>query len=329
MAVYNTDSYLRQSICSVVEQRYKDWELIIIDDGSTDGTAAICDEMLEKDARIKVIHKENSGQADSRNLALTMAKGEYVAFLDSDDWVEPQLLERQVQLMESASADAVVVSYQEEYTDGSETVHNLVTGTFEHKELSEIYFLCKNRTAYLVWGMLIRRKLLTPPIPHYRYCEDTAIILQWMGNVRRAVIVDEPLYHYRMRKGSVMHISRNMDRTIANLKVFQLRYQYAEQHKILPKTLIDSFTAEAYLYITQQFVRSCSSASQRKTVCLFASGLLQEFSDVKGNTFKKRTLRRLLLLKNSPVSFAWRLYVSGLFSLHEHQKKIGGNNLFD
>ncbi len=328
VAVYNTDRYLRQSISSVLQQTFTDWELIIIDDGSTDGSAVICDETAQMDSRIRVVHKENSGQAASRNLALGMARGKYVAFLDSDDWLEPQMLERQMQLMESASADAVVVSYQEEYTDSSEMVHNLVTGTFEREELSEIYFFCKNRTAYLVWGMLIRRELLTTPIPHLRYCEDTAIILQWIGNVQRAVIVNEPLYHYRMRKGSVMHVAKNKERTIANLKAFQLRYQYARQQQLLQETAIDTFTAEAYLYTTLQFVRNCSLAKQRKEVCLFASELLQELSDVRGNTFKRRTLKRLLLLKNSPVSFAWRLYVSGLFSLHEHQKKIGGNNLF-
>ncbi len=329
MAVYNTDRYLRQSISSVLQQTFTDWELIIIDDGSTDDSAAICDEMAQNDSRVRVVHKENSGQAASRNLAITMARGKYVAFLDSDDWIEPQMLERQIQLMVSASAAAVVVGYYEEYTDGPETVHNPVAGTFEGKELSEIYFLCKNRTAYLVWGMLIRRELLIPPIPQLRYCEDTAIILQWMGNVRKAVIVDEPLYHYRMRKGSVMHVSRKKDRTIANLKAFQLRRQFALHQHVLPETVIDTFTAEAYLYTTQQFVRSCSSARQRKDVCLFASRLLQELSSVDGKTLKKRTHKRLKLLRDHPVCFAWRLYISGLFSLHEHQKTVDEKRFFD
>ena len=87
--VYNTEQYLRRCIDSIVNQEYTDFELLLIDDGSKDSSGVICDEYAEKDARVRVIHKENSGVSDSRNCALDHAKGKYIQFLDSDDWITP------------------------------------------------------------------------------------------------------------------------------------------------------------------------------------------------------------------------------------------------
>ena len=91
--VYNTAQYLPQCIESILKQSFKNWELILIDDGSTDGSAEICEEWAQKDARIKVIHKVNSGQADSRNQALEICQGAYIGFVDSDDWIEESMYE--------------------------------------------------------------------------------------------------------------------------------------------------------------------------------------------------------------------------------------------
>ena len=84
--VYNTEKYLDQCIQSVLVQTYTNWELLLIDDGSTDSSGAICDKYAAEDNRIKVVHKPNTGVSDSKNIALDMAKGEYIMFLDSDDY---------------------------------------------------------------------------------------------------------------------------------------------------------------------------------------------------------------------------------------------------
>ena len=111
MAVYNTERYLRESILSVVGQTFDNWELIVIDDGSTDQSKDICDDMGRQDQRIVVVHKPNSGQADSRNVAIGMARGEYVFFVDSDDWIAPNTLEYLLDCQAQSRADAVVCSY--------------------------------------------------------------------------------------------------------------------------------------------------------------------------------------------------------------------------
>lgn len=108
--VYNTESYLRNAIDSVLRQEYKNWELILVDDGSTDGSGRICDEYSENDPRVRVIHKPNSGVSDTRNKGLDMAKGEWIFFLDSDDELYPYSLSSLLKC--SYDCDMVVSVYK-------------------------------------------------------------------------------------------------------------------------------------------------------------------------------------------------------------------------
>lgn len=113
--VYNTESYLRNTIDSVLRQEYKNWELILVDDGSTDGSGRICDEYSERDSRIRVLHKSNSGVSDTRNKGLEIAKGEWVFFLDSDDELFPNSLSKMLEW--SKGVDMVVCVFLMNITD--------------------------------------------------------------------------------------------------------------------------------------------------------------------------------------------------------------------
>ena len=109
--VFQSERYLEKLINSILNQTYCDWELLLIDDGSTDGSAEICDRYAHKDNRIRVFHKANGGVASARNQAMDMATGEYLAFADSDDWVEPCWLERLYKTAKDQEADIVVSDY--------------------------------------------------------------------------------------------------------------------------------------------------------------------------------------------------------------------------
>ena len=111
--VYQSERYLEILINSIINQTYLDWELLLIDDGSTDGSAEICDTYAQKDNRIRVVHKANGGVASARNKAMEMAGGEYLAFADSDDWVEPDWLERLYTTAREQEADIVVCDFYE------------------------------------------------------------------------------------------------------------------------------------------------------------------------------------------------------------------------
>ena len=112
--VYNVEPYLRKCLDSIVNQTYRDFEILIIDDGSTDGSGRICDEYAEKDSRIKVFHTENRGLSCARNLGLAEAKGEWIGFVDSDDWIEPDMYEVLIRRAEETGADVVECSHYKE-----------------------------------------------------------------------------------------------------------------------------------------------------------------------------------------------------------------------
>lgn len=109
--VYNVEKYLRECIDSVIAQTYKNLEIILVDDGSIDKSGEICDEYSKKDSRIRVIHKKNGGLSDARNVALDIAKGEYIGFIDSDDYIEKDMFETLYKLAEKYHAEISSISF--------------------------------------------------------------------------------------------------------------------------------------------------------------------------------------------------------------------------
>ena len=106
--VYNVEKYLERCIESIVNQTYKDIEIILVDDGSPDNCPVICDRYAEKDNRIKVIHKQNGGLINARKSGLEIAQGDYIGFVDSDDWIEPEMYEYFAQMINKYSPDMVL-----------------------------------------------------------------------------------------------------------------------------------------------------------------------------------------------------------------------------
>ena len=113
--VYNTKKYLEQCVFSIVEQTYQNIEILLVDDGSTDGTSDLCDEIAKKDSRVRVIHKTNGGAATARNLGIDEATGEYVMFVDSDDWLDTDAVENLVEHADKNNTDVIRFSYVREF----------------------------------------------------------------------------------------------------------------------------------------------------------------------------------------------------------------------
>ena len=120
MPVYNVETYLSQSIESVLNQDHRNLELILIDDGSTDNSGAICDAYAAEDGRIRVIHQKNGGAAAAKNAGLQIASGTYLSFVDSDDFLEPNVFGYMLKTLQGQEADAVQFSFQDLYTDRTE-----------------------------------------------------------------------------------------------------------------------------------------------------------------------------------------------------------------
>lgn len=202
--VYKVEEYLDDCIRSVVDQIYQNLEIILVDDGSPDNCPAMCDAWTMKDKRIKVIHKPNGGLSDARNAGIDIASGEYIAFVDSDDWIEPDMYEKMLAALKKEHADICACSISSCYPE-----HRAVWGcrayvvTDSEQTLAMLY----RDTAYPVaaWNKLYRRELWDDlRFPVGRICEDTFTTYRLVHGANRIVQLPYALYCYRIRPNSIM-----------------------------------------------------------------------------------------------------------------------------
>ena len=198
--VYNVEPYLRKCLDSIINQIYRDLEIIVVDDGSTDGSGAICDEYKEKDDRIKVFHTANRGLSAARNLGLDNATGDWIGFVDSDDWIEPDMYSALIKCAEETGADLVECGC---YTDfASATIERAaIQGTVTDKEAVESLIRDEIRTQ--VWNKIWKLQLFAEiRFPEGRSFEDVATTYKL---IRGATVtgVPENLYHWIQRESSI------------------------------------------------------------------------------------------------------------------------------
>ena len=208
--VYNVEPYLRQCIDSILAQNYTDFELILVDDGSSDNCSAICDGYAAKDSRIRVFHQENAGVSAARNAGITAARGEYIAFIDSDDWVVPTYLNRMYMQLIEHNADISVCGMQhfEDDTDLSDIKPHekadsvIITG----RDACLSIYRMDNAIQIVLWGKLYKRSLFDGiSFPVGRVHEDDATTPRVLYRAKKISVSSAPLYAYRQRKGSIMH----------------------------------------------------------------------------------------------------------------------------
>jgi len=200
--VYNVESYLRKCLDSVVSQTYSDLEILLINDGSLDNCGEICDEYAAKDARIKVFHKENGGVSSALNIGLRQFTGDFVGFVDSDDWVEPDLF---AELLSSIDGcDISVCSYYKEQTTGSEIVTNA-------KQIDKTPIPYENMLLYplmrddymgfcgYMWNKLFRGNLFSGLQfdEQINYAQDVLLYTELVNDKKaKGRYINKPLYHY-------------------------------------------------------------------------------------------------------------------------------------
>ncbi len=203
--IYNIEKFLPCCIDSILAQTFTEWELILVDDGSKDTCGSICDEYATKDGRIRVIHKPNGGLTSARNAGLAMASGEWVMYLDGDDWIEPEMLALLLRKGEETGADIVMGDFLFAYPDRD--VPYRLPDWDDCKTTSLNRYITSVWTC--VWGGIHKRSLyeehqLQSP-QGVTYCEDFHLIVRLCYFARKVVNVHRPFYHYRQQEGSVMH----------------------------------------------------------------------------------------------------------------------------
>ena len=196
--VYNVKSYLKKCVESIINQTYTNLQIILVDDGSTDGSQTICDELAKKDSRIVVFHKENGGLSTARNTGLDHAAGEYIAFVDSDDWLEPNMYQDLITQIEEHNADMAVSSFYE----CKENEKNAIGDSKNVKVLNtEEIFSNKNQLRFLVWNKIFRNAFVENLrfVPGQVY-EDFHFCRQAFLQTKKLVYLDSPLYNYRISR---------------------------------------------------------------------------------------------------------------------------------
>ncbi len=228
VCTYNTAAYLEQCLDSILSQQLQEWEVILVDDGSTDQTPAICDRYAHQDERIRVIHKANSGPSDSRNMAISLARADIISFVDSDDWIEPDMLSTAYETMTSNDTDIAIISFSRDFRKKIQYRHLGEHPSMPIEEAQRL-LLSQHLQSYIC-NKVFRRQLLVEPMPVGRFFEDHAVIYKWFSHARRVSIIDKCLYHYRQRQSSTSYnknmADRRRDLFIADIE----RYEFAKAH---------------------------------------------------------------------------------------------------
>ncbi len=208
--VYNVKSYLQQCVDSVLSQTYYNLEIILVDDGSSDGSGEICDQYTEIDSRVKVLHKENGGLSSARNAGLSESTGEWISFVDSDDYIDEKMIQL---LLEGCINNQVLLAATGFRTFEDTTNKTLLTYLPDKEEILSSNKFIELMTAhkgpkFFAWNKLYHKSLWNHYcFPEGRKWEDIAIIYKIADESKKVVMMRDVLYHYRQRKNSITQAS--------------------------------------------------------------------------------------------------------------------------
>lgn len=209
VTAYNIEAYIERGVRSICDQTYRNLEIIVVDDGSTDATGRILDKLAESDSRIQVIHEENGGPARARNTGIAIAGGDYIGFVDGDDWIDSDMYEKLFSALKDKQADLAVCRYRQVSRTRvfDESVDRAVL--FEGQEALAVYV--EERKEFEIqnaaWNKLYRKELLSDTLfPDGRWYEDIMFVTEILAHAGRCIYLDIALYNYIIdREDSIMN----------------------------------------------------------------------------------------------------------------------------
>lgn len=203
--VFNVEKYLRRCINSIIKQTYKNLEIIIIDDGSTDGSPVICDDFREKDSRIKVIHQSNGGLSKARNKGIELASGDFIAFVDADDYIAPTMYEELKNNMDEFNSDISICQYYKCFRFFKQTAKGSNnTGVYKFKKKFDNLYNDNKVISYYAWNKLYKKEMFNSiSYPVGLIFEDIYIICDLFESANSISYINKPLYYYTMRRNGI------------------------------------------------------------------------------------------------------------------------------
>lgn len=324
--IYRVEDFLRKCVDSFLNQTFADFELILVDDGSPDGSPRICDEYAEKDARVRVIHKENGGVVSARKAGIHAAQGDYICFADGDDWVRPDLLAFVGDRIANAEKRVDIVCFGAEIVFGDHTKpmkNDLEDGYYDKPRLEkEIYpyLFCGRRTGNgsvtvingYAWNKVMRRELL---LEHHlrderiRMFEDIAFTYECLLNADYVYICSEPLYYYNKTNQNAMTQEKREYLKENYAILFEYLHQRLDGYGPDIRRQLHLFAADLILIDSRMQIKtapSLSEAAKRMRNGLETTGMMR-FVCVKELPFKTRLFMGLLQKKLYLPAMALRL----------------------
>lgn len=303
--VYNMEKYLRECLNSIKGQTFTDWECIIIDDGSTDNSPCICDEFASADSRFKVFHKNNEGLSSARNAGLRHAQGELIGFIDSDDWIEPEMYQVLYDLINENSADIAQVGYIAEYR-GRHSIKHLINKNETiggNEAMREIGF---DRLPNYVWNKLQKKSIISCDFPEGRNFEDIFVYGQWLKNVKTMALNPTPMYHYRMRKGSIIHTDAAKNRYDYFLscidRMHMIEYSFNGEKDLNKK---NAYINRSAVNAAKLIARMEKDKTRRDEVIRKISNDVRSYPLPSIRYIKLKPWWRAKLLRSHPLFFSW------------------------
>lgn len=298
--VYNVNSYLEQCVKSVLSQTYKKFELILVDDGSTDGSEDLCDALSLTDPRIRVFHKVNNGVGVARNYGLDQAEGKYVVFVDSDDWIAPNLLEECLSALVDTDSDIVLYKYNAidekglpySFSGNLNAFHStkpLVTDSVLK------FFFCGQLEAY-VWSFMAKRCLYDSGekirFSKEKVFEDFNLMYKLFTKAERVLILEKKLYNYRQRKRSLIHSGSGYEFSVLYSNVHMDEFNYFMQMSNRCKLSSTTFDVmilrclEAQVASYYDILRQCIHGEKDSMLVTVRNRIYTILRETKGRHFK-------------------------------------------
>lgn len=291
--VYKAEKYLHRCVDSILAQTFTDFEVLLIDDGSPDRSGEICDEYAQKDTRVRVFHKENGGVSSARNLGLDNARGEWISFIDADDYLSQGFFD----IQGNEDADIIQKSYtivQEE--NGKQETRNVIAGSFNNKEDFYRFFVRKRTNA--LWDKIIRRKLIgdTRFNVNVHIGEDFLFFLSLLKNIKCYDFNEKGNYYYLIRSGSAMQkINKNLRERgkimIENINNIRAILNDKSEEMLFYGIIYQSYINTLYGYrkvLTPESLKIVKEYYERMTLAKLK---------FVSNSFKVRLLIKKLLIK--------------------------------
>lgn len=286
--VYKVEQYLDRCVKSIVYQTWNNLEIILVDDGSPDGCPQMCDEWARRDARIRVIHKENGGLSDARNAGMAAATGEYIAFVDSDDWIEPDMYRLLYEQMERTQSDIAACGAEMDWEDGTPQLPLTRAGSCVLEAEDAMRAVIEESWIKVpVWYKLYRTEQVCGiPFPVGKCHEDVFWTYQAVGCAKRVAVFDTLCYHYMQRAGSIMGEKFSLKRLDA-LEAKLLRIRYIQER--YPGMTADAMTDLCFFCFWQaQKVLRCMEGDEREKGLQRIRQVWGQLCDARPRTCKER-----------------------------------------